>query len=71
MSRMFFFVAMTEKTSYWGRIPVFLFFSGCVHPGQNFPHMMFTSGKLKTSSRNAPLVTVCCKRSSAQKINMR
>jgi hypothetical protein len=36
MSGMFFGVAMTEKTSYPGRIPVFLFFSGCVHPGQNF-----------------------------------
>jgi hypothetical protein len=36
MSGMFFVVAMTEKTSYWGRIPVFVYFSGCVHPGQNF-----------------------------------
>jgi hypothetical protein len=36
MSGMFFVVAMTEKTSYRGRIPVFLFFSGCVHPGKNF-----------------------------------
>jgi hypothetical protein len=36
MSGMFFVFAMTEKTSYRGRIPVFLFFSGCIHPGQNF-----------------------------------
>jgi hypothetical protein len=36
MSGMFFVVAMTEKTSLWGRIPVFVFFSGSVHPGQNF-----------------------------------
>jgi hypothetical protein len=36
MSGMFFVVAMTEKTSYQGRIPVCLFFSGCVHPCQNF-----------------------------------
>jgi hypothetical protein len=36
MSGMFFVVAMTEKTSYRGRIPVFVFFSGCVHPGQDF-----------------------------------
>jgi hypothetical protein len=36
MSAMFFVVAMTEKTSYLGRIPVFVYFSGCVHPGQNF-----------------------------------
>jgi hypothetical protein len=72
MSGLFFFVAMTEKTSYRGKIlvPVFLFFSGCVHPGQNFPHMTFTSGKLKTSSRDATLITVCCETSSAQKINM-
>jgi hypothetical protein len=36
MSGMFFVVAMTEKTSYRGRIPVFVYFSGCVLPGQNF-----------------------------------
>jgi hypothetical protein len=36
MSGVFFVVVMTEKTSSWGRIPVFVYFSGCVHPGQNF-----------------------------------
>jgi hypothetical protein len=70
MSGMFSVVAMTEKTSYRGKIPVYFSFSGCVHPGQNSPHTMFTSGRLKTSSMDAPLVTVCCETSSAQKINM-
>jgi hypothetical protein len=36
MSGMFSVVAMTEITAYWGKIPVFFPFSGCVHPGQNF-----------------------------------
>jgi hypothetical protein len=37
MSGMFFVVVMTEKTSYQGgRLPVFVYFSRCVHPGQNF-----------------------------------
>jgi hypothetical protein len=49
MSGMFFVVAMTEKTSYQGRIPVFLFFSGCVHPGQNFSSWCLILARLETS----------------------